>query len=137
MQEEYTMATKVKSSGKTTKKAVKKTVAAKAKKTATPKAKKAAATKAKKKTVPSTEFSLHAPGANEVYLAGDFNGWQSDAKDYRLRKFKGDIWKKMLKLKPGRYEYQFVVDGQWWCDPENDNRITNPYCTENSIIDIK
>jgi 1,4-alpha-glucan branching enzyme len=137
MQEEYTMATKAKSSGKITKKAVKKTVAAKAKKTATPKAKKAAATKAKKKTVPSTEFSLHAPGANEVYLAGDFNGWQSDAKDYRLRKFKGDVWKKMLKLKPGRYEYQFVVDGQWWCDPENDNRITNPYCSENSIIDIK
>ena len=123
------MAKKAKSSSKTTKKTVKKAVAAKAKKTATP--------KAKKKTLPSTEFSLHAPGANEVYLAGDFNGWQADAKDYRLRKFKGDVWKKMLKLKPGRYEYQFVVDGQWWCDPENDNRITNPYCTENSFIDIK
>jgi len=123
------MATKAKSSSKTTKKTAKKTVAVKAKKPATP--------KAKKKTVPSTEFSLHAPGANEVYLAGDFNGWQADAKDYRLRKFRGDIWKKMLKLKPGRYEYQFVVDGQWWCDPENDKRITNPYCTENSIIEIK
>ena len=116
------MATKAKSSSKTTKKI--------AKKTATPKAR-------KKKIVPSKEFSLHAPDANEVYLAGDFNGWQADAKDFRLRKFKGDIWKKMLKLKPGRYEYQFVVDGQWWCDPENDNRVTNPYCSENSVIEIK
>jgi 1,4-alpha-glucan branching enzyme len=107
------MATKAKSTSKTTKKS------------------------AKKKTVPSTEFSLHAPNVNEVYLAGDFNNWQPDAKNYRLRKFKGDIWKKMLPLKPGRYEYQFVVDGQWWCDPKNDNRVTNQYCTENSVLEIK
>ena len=116
------MATKAKSSSKTTKKVTKKTPATKTK---------------KKRIVPSTEFSLHAPDANEVYLAGDFNSWQADAKDFRLRKFKGDIWKKMLKLKPGRYEYQFVVDGQWCCDPENDNRIANPYCSENSVIEIK
>jgi 1,4-alpha-glucan branching enzyme len=100
-------------------------------------AKKKSPIKAKKKNIPSTRFSLYAPNVNEVYLAGDFNDWQPDAKDYRLRKFKGDIWKKMLKLKPGRYEYQFVVDGQWWCDPENDNRVTNLYCTENCVIEIE
>ena len=116
------MATKAKSSAKTKKKVVKKTTGV---------------AKAKKKTIPSTEFSLYAPDATEVYLAGDFNGWESDSKNYRLRKFKGDIWKKKVTLKPGRYEYQFVVDGQWWCDPENDNRITNPYCTENSVVEVK
>ncbi len=113
--------TKAKSTSKTTKKV----------------AKKKTTTKAKKKAVPSTEFSLYAPNVKEVYLAGDFNDWQPDAKDYRLRKFKGDIWKKMVKLKPGRYEYQFVVDGQWWCDPENHIRVTNPYCTENCVIEVK
>ena len=116
------MATKTKSPAKTKKKAVKK---------------KTVAPKTKNKTAPSTEFSLHAPEANEVYLAGDFNDWQPDSKDYRLRKFKGDIWRKKVKLKPGCYEYQFVVDGQWWCDPENDSRVTNPYCTENSVIEVK
>ena len=116
------MATKAKSSAKTKKKVVKKATGV---------------TKAKKKTIPSTEFSLFAPDATEVYLAGDFNGWESDSKDYKLRKFKGDIWKKKVTLKPGRYEYQFVVDGQWWCDPENDNRVTNPYCTENSVVEVK
>jgi len=115
------MATKAKTTGKKTKKSVTKK----------------GTTNAKKKNVPSTVFSLYAPNVNEVYLAGDFNDWQPDAKDYRLRKFKGDIWKKSLKLKPGRYEYQFVVDGQWWCDPENVNRVTNPYCTENCVIEIK
>jgi len=115
------MATKTKSPAKIKKKAVKKkTVPAKAKKT----------------TVPSTEFCLYAPDAQEVYLAGDFNDWQPDSKEYRLRKFKGDMWKKKVKLKPGCYEYQFVVDGQWWCDPENENRVTNLYCTLNSVIEV-
>jgi len=90
-----------------------------------------------RKTIPSTEFSLYAPNVNKVYIAGDFNDWQPEAKDYQLRKFKGDVWKKMLKLKPGRYEYQFVVDGQWWTDPANSNRVSNLYCTENSVIEVK
>lgn len=111
-------------------------MATKAKSTSKKNVKKTGSAQTKKMAVPSTEFSLYAPNANEVYLAGDFNGWQQDAKDYRLRKFKGDIWKKMVKLKPGRYEYQFVVDGQWWCDPENTNRVTNPYCTENCVIEV-
>ena len=115
------MATKAKSTGKVLKKTIKKSATA----------------KTKKKTVPSTVFSLYAPGVKQVYIAGDFNGWQPDAKEYRLRKFKGDIWKKSLKLNPGRYEYQFVVDGHWWTDPGNDNRVTNPYCTENCVIEVK
>ena len=115
------MAAQAKSTGKTSKKSTKKTGSA----------------KTQKKASPSTEFSLHAPNANEVYLAGDFNGWQPDATEFRMRKFKDDIWKKMVQLKPGRYEYQFVVDGQWWCDPANNNRVTNPYCTENCVIEVK
>ena len=69
------MATKVKPPGKTSKKPVKKKT--------TP--------KTKKKNIPSTGFSLYAPDVNEVYLAGDFNDWQPHAKEYRLRKYKGDI----------------------------------------------
>jgi 1,4-alpha-glucan branching enzyme len=116
------MAIKTKNTSKAKKKTVKKTVSA---------------SKTKKKTGPSTEFSLHAPDVKEVYLAGDFNDWQPDARDFRLRKYKGDVWKKKVQLKPGRYEYQFVVDGQWWCDPENNDRVTNPYCTENSVLEVK
>ena len=93
--------------------------------------------KKNRKTIPSTEFSVHAPNAEEIYLAGDFNNWQSDSKDFRMRRFKGGIWKKMVQLKPGTYEYQFVVDGQWWTDPLNKNRIPNPHCTENSVKVVK
>jgi 1,4-alpha-glucan branching enzyme len=115
--------TKTKAKGKTT-----------AKKNST---KKSGPVKRTRKTIPSTEFSVHAPNANEIFLAGDFNNWQNDSKDFRLRKFRDGTWKKMVKLKPGVYEYQFVVDGRWWTDPAHKNRIANPYGTENSVKVVK
>ncbi len=84
------------------------------------------------KTNPSTEFHLYAPEAGQVSLAGDFSDWQPEA--YPMRRFKDGNWKKSLKLKPGRYEYRFVVDGQWWTDPENPSRQYNPYGQENSVL---
>lgn len=103
-------------------------------KTAADKAKKTTkkSTSTKRKTVPSIEFTLMAPDAEEVYLVGDFNDW--DGQKYRMRKFKNGLCKKSVKLKPGRYEYCFVVDGHWWTDPQNDNRCANPYGSENSVI---
>ena len=81
---------------------------------------------------PSIEFRLFAPEAHEVCLAGDFSDWQPE--ECRMRHFKDGSWKKKLKLKPGRYEYRFVVDGHWWTDPENPHRQYNPYGQENSVL---
>ncbi|MCF6289418.1 MAG: isoamylase early set domain-containing protein [Desulfobacterales bacterium] len=81
-------------------------------------------------------FQLHAPGAAAVFLAGDFNGWEPDAVRFRLRRYRGDIWKKKVALEPGRHQYRFVVDGCWWTDPANPQRIVNPYGTENSLITV-
>lgn len=82
----------------------------------------------------STEFTLHAPDATEAFLVGDFNEWsQTSAK---MRRFKDGTWKKSMPLKPGRYEYLFLVDGQWWTDPQNGERVGNNYGTENSVITV-
>lgn len=95
---------------------------------------KSAAPKKSRKTTPSTEFTLKAPNATEVLLVGDFNNWEGS--DYRMRKFKDGTCKKSVKLKPGRYEYRFLVDGEWWCDPENPNRQPNSFGSENSVIEV-
>jgi len=109
-------------------------VACKAKTKCKPsKAKKKSSPVKKKKTIQSTEFSLHAPEAEQVYLVGDFNDWNPE--QYSMRKFKTGMCAKKLKLAPGRYEYKFVVDGEWWTDPANDNcQITD--MGENSIIEV-
>ncbi|PLX49595.1 MAG: glycoside hydrolase family 13 [Desulfobulbaceae bacterium] len=87
-----------------------------------------------KRKIASTEFILHAPDAGKVFLTGDFNNWNPE--EFSMRKFKNGDHTKKLKLKPGRYEYQFIVDGNWWTDPANPNRISTEFGSENSVIAI-
>ncbi len=63
----------------------------------------------------SVEFMCFAPGAKAVFLAGSFNGWSPT--DEPMARNKHDEWRTTLALRPGRYEYNFVVDGRWVCDP--------------------
>ncbi|MFA6284564.1 MAG: isoamylase early set domain-containing protein [Desulfurivibrionaceae bacterium] len=98
------------------------------------KARKPTASKKSRATTPSIEFTVMAPEAKEVFLVGDFNGWQAEG--FQMRKFKDGVCRKKVQLKPGRYEYLFLVDGNWWTDPKNDARCTNPFGMENSIIQI-
>ena len=89
--------------------------------------------KSRKKLI-STEFVIMVPEAQKVFLAGDFNNW--NPREFSMRKFKNGSCKKKVKLKPGRYEYQFIVDGNWWTDPENLERSASPFGTENSVINV-
>lgn len=90
--------------------------------------------KAKAPAAPATIFSLHAPAAHEVYVIGDFNNWRTD--DLKAKKSKDGTWHLSVQLKPGVYNYLFLVDGQWWTDPANPNRLQNPFGTENSVITV-
>jgi 1,4-alpha-glucan branching enzyme len=76
-------------------------------------------------------FSCEASNAQTVELAGDFTGWQQTP--LALRKFKGGIWKKAVSLPPGRYEYRFLVDGQWRDDPQCPTRQPNQFGGENCV----
>lgn len=80
------------------------------------------------------EFKLKAPYAQEVFIAGDFNGWLVD-KD-KMDKGEDGVWRKKISLLHRKYEYQFVVDGHWWTDPENPSRTWNPFGTQNSVKEI-
>ena len=81
------------------------------------------------------KFVLDAPQANEVWLAGNFNNWKERTMPLRRDK-RNRVWGINVALRPGRYEYKFVVDGNWISDPNNSNRIVNALGTENSIIEI-
>ncbi|MDH3360447.1 MAG: glycoside hydrolase family 13 [Desulfobulbaceae bacterium] len=86
------------------------------------------------KNAPSTEFTITAPDAKEVFLVGEFNNWCGD--DFRMRRYKGGVFKKKVKLRQGNYQYRFVVDNEWWTDPANPDRCPNSFGSENSIITI-
>ncbi|MBU1125816.1 MAG: AAA family ATPase, partial [Candidatus Omnitrophica bacterium] len=79
-------------------------------------------------------FSLAAPEAREVFVAGDFNGWEvSDAS--RMTKDNG-TWQKRVSLNNGKYRYRFVVDGQWIDDTNNPTKETNPFGTMDSLVEV-
>jgi len=70
--------------------------------------------KSKKRKI---SFSLKAPGADQVFLAGDFNNW--DTTSHPMTKAGKGSWNKSLLLQEGSYEYKFIVDDQWEIDPKN------------------
>jgi len=79
-------------------------------------------------------FTFFAPDAGNVFIAGTFNDW-SDSK-HPLKKDRKGNWNKRLKLVPGKYEYKFIVDGEWVSDPENDESENNSLGSTNSILRV-
>ncbi|HSJ97958.1 MAG TPA: glycogen-binding domain-containing protein, partial [Myxococcota bacterium] len=65
------------------------------------------------------------PLARDVRIAGDFNGWVPDrGVESEMREDDGArVWRKVLHVPPGAYEYRYVVDGEWREDPGNPDRV--------------
>jgi 1,4-alpha-glucan branching enzyme len=80
------------------------------------------------------QFSLHAPEAQRVSVAGDFNAWNPDT--LVMKKGTEGTWKASVNLEPGRYEYRYLVDGSWMEDPNCPERTANPYGGQNSVISV-
>jgi chromosome partitioning protein len=76
-------------------------------------------------------FSIDAPDAERVHLAGDFNDWSLDGMEMEPA---GGVWKKLVKLRPGRYRYRYVVDGRWLNDPLNATVEPSPYGGDDSVL---
>jgi RNA polymerase-binding transcription factor DksA len=79
-------------------------------------------------------FTLEAPNAQAVALAGSFNGWATDVRP--LKRTKDGTWQTILLLPPGRYEYRYFVDGQWWDDPACTERVSNGHGSENCVCHV-
>jgi len=89
-------------------------------------------TKAKTKILTEkVPFEFLAPEAQEVYLAGDFNNWDINANP--MKKDKKGLWKTTVSLKPGRYEYRFLVDGNWENDPSCCDCVPNEFGSQNCV----
>jgi hypothetical protein len=82
-------------------------------------------------------FRIHAPSAKSVFVTGSFNSWK--AVEYRLDKGEGGMWEATVLLAPGRYEYKFIVDTAWVCDPGNPIRVPVqlPFTGYNSFLEVR
>ena len=83
----------------------------------------------------STTFTLEAPQATRVFVAGCFNDWNPAATP--LQRDRTGRWKRMVRLIPGTHEYRFVVDDVWSDDPANTLRSPNEFGTQNCIVVVE
>jgi hypothetical protein len=83
----------------------------------------------------NVSFCLLKPDSKRVSLCGEFNGWSADATP--MRRKQGGNWEVTLPLRPGRYQYKFVVDGEWLHDPNARENLPNPHGSLNSVMEVQ
>lgn len=81
-------------------------------------------------------LTFRYPRARSVAVVGEFNDWRESAQplvyDAALDEWRIELW-----LKPGRYEYKFLVDGRDWWNDQNAPKVPNVWGSENSYVDVR
>ena len=79
-------------------------------------------------------FTYKDGAASSVSVAGEFNGWDTNANP--MTKI-GDTWQISMALASGTYMYKFVVNGtDWKTDPENENQADDGLGGANSLLTV-
>jgi cyclomaltodextrinase len=87
-------------------------------------------------TVRVTFLFETGPGTNaNVYLAGTFNNWDA-TKDAMVDREGSGVYEITLDLKPGKYQYKFVRDGQWITDTSAKEFADDGFGGKNSVLTV-
>ncbi|UCG75319.1 MAG: glycogen-binding domain-containing protein [Gemmatimonadota bacterium] len=80
------------------------------------------------------QLFLEAPAASSVAIAGDFSRWDP----IELEDQDGDgVWSARLAVRPGVYEYMFVLDGsRWVTDPHAERYSDDGFGNRNAVLAI-
>lgn len=71
--------------------------------------------------------------ADRISLTGDFNDWREN--DIMLQQTRSGVWQATVDLPMGgRYQFRYIVDGQWRTDSHADGTLDNNYGSENSLV---
>ncbi len=87
-----------------------------------------------KEVAGGVQFLYDAPDAQSVSVAGSFNEWNTSASPMSMND--DGIWTVTVKLPPGKHQYKFVVDGNWYFDPDHSNLMDDGYGGSNSLVEI-
>ena len=82
----------------------------------------------------TADFKFYAPQAKKVEIGGDFNNWKANKTP--LTKDATGNWKASLKLKNGRYQYRYLVDGIWQNAQEPVECVPNAFGSWNCVIEV-
>jgi len=79
-------------------------------------------------------FTLDAPSASQVSLAGDFNGWRPN--ELNMKNIQNGTWEITVALRRGAiYTYDFLIDGEQWVpDPHSESRLDDGFGGVSSVL---
>ena len=89
-------------------------------------------TPAAKHSVSPTHFFHHAPQAESVELAGDFNHW----KPFPMQRRGDGWWFLQVMLGQGHHQYRFLVDGKPVLDSRAMGVVRNQLNGEVSVVAV-
>lgn len=72
--------------------------------------------------------------AEEVRVTGDFLAWEKEG--IRLSHDGRGVWRTLLRLEPGEYQYRLLVDGEWKDHADATGRVANPFGSENCVLKV-
>ena len=81
-------------------------------------------------------FTVDACPGSEVSVVGSFNGWAPGRHPLRPTVDQPGVFDRTLLLPAGRYEYKFVIEGEWSADPSCPRWVVNEFRTLNSVVEI-
>jgi AMP-activated protein kinase-like protein len=83
------------------------------------------------------QFVGRFPGAQTVHVVGSFNDWRSGSISLEDRDHDG-VWRAIVVLPAGTYEYMFVVDGERWVPDHLAERVVaDEFGRENSVVIVR
>ncbi|MEE9271349.1 MAG: AAA family ATPase [Candidatus Krumholzibacteria bacterium] len=77
-------------------------------------------------------FTLDEREATSAAVTGEFTNWSREG--ISMERDPQGVWKVVLDIQPGEYEYRFIVDGVWIRDPNNVDYTRNEFGQENSLL---
>ncbi len=80
-------------------------------------------------------FVLPLALGERVFVAGDFNGWQSARHEMRRNPERG-VYELEIPMSPGEHQYRLVIDGRWAVDPYAGECVLNQSGEPNSVVRV-
>jgi hypothetical protein len=91
----------------------------------------------KVQVIKEVKIFFYYPPARTVAVTGDFNDWNADGVPLKAAGKPG-LWETELRLPPGVYSYNFIVDGELLVpDPNSPNQMPDGYGGTNSLLLVK
>ena len=80
------------------------------------------------------QFTYYQKGLESISLVGDMNDW--DANSTSMTEVSPGVWTVSLLLKPGVYEYQFLLNGKQRVTDPTMPQASNDFGSPNSVVTV-